>query len=118
MAYPDRLMAWVIYPLCLGEMGLELRFKRKPNLFNEGCYELYDMHSVSLPIKMMMGAPRVVYTHREVIQWPEGKELKIGDEIEVVEVLDKLDGKVKYYGDLPNGDSWILPLKAIPKNIR
>ena len=44
--------------------------------------------------------------------------LKMGYEIEVKEVLDKADGKVKYYGKIPNGDSWILLLKAIPANIR
>ena len=116
MGYPDRLMAWVK----AGDMGLELRFKKTPNLFEEGCYTLYCMHTVMLPKSLMMVIPYAVYREDSIIILRDDKQgrLKMGYEIEVKEVLDKADGKVKYYGKIPNGDSWILLLKAIPANIR
>lgn len=116
MGYPDRLMAWVR----AGDMGLELRFKKTPNLFEEGCYTLYYISTVMLPKSLMMVIPYAVYREGSIIISQDDKQgrLKMGYEIEVKEVLDKADGKVKYYGKIPNGDSWILLLKAIPANIR
>lgn len=117
MGYPDRLMAWVR----AGDMGLELRFKKTPNLFEEGCYTLYCMHTVMLPKSLMMVIPYAVYREGSIIISQDDKQghvLKMGYEIEVKGVLDKAEGKVKYYGKIPNGDSWILLLKAIPANIR
>lgn len=117
MGYPDRLMSWVRS----GDSGLELRFKKTPNLFEEGGYTLYYMHTVMLPKSLMMVIPYAVYREGSIIILIDDKQshvLKMGYEIEVRGVLDKADGKVKYYGKIPNGDSWILPLKAIPANIR
>lgn len=116
MGYPDRLMAWVR----AGDRGLELRFKKTPNLFGEGCYTLYYIRTVMLPKSLMMVIPYAVYREDSIIILRDDKQgrLKMGYEIEVKEVLDKADGKVKYYGKIPNGDSWILTLKAIPANIR
>lgn len=121
MGYPDRLMAWVRE----GDMGLELRFKKTPNLFEDGCYTLYYIRTVMLPKSLMRVIPYVVY-HEGSITFlsflrddKQSRVLKMGYEIEVREVLDRADGnKVKYYGKIPNGDSWILTLKAIPANIR
>lgn len=116
MGYPDRLMAWVRK----GDMGLELRFKKTPNLFEEGCYTLYYISTVMLPKSLMMVIPYAVYCEDSIIISQDDKQgrLKMGYEIEVKGVLDKADGKVKYYGKIPKGDSWILLLKAIPANIR
>ena len=117
MGYPDRLMAWVR----TGDIGFELRFKKTPNLFEEGCYTLYYIRTVMLPKSLMMVIPYAVYREGSIIILRDDKQshvLKMGYEIEVKEVLDKADGKVKYYGKIPNGDSWILTLKAIPANIR
>lgn len=120
MGYPDRLMAWVKK----GNGGLELRFKKTPNLFEDGCYTLYYIRTVMLPKSLMRVIPYVVY-HEGSITFlsflrddKQDRVLKMGYEIEVREVLDRADGKVKYYGKIPNGDSWILTLKAIPANIR
>lgn len=117
MVYPDRLMTW-LYPNCLGYNVFELRFKHTPSLFEEGCYTLYKVHWVNLPIKIMIERWDEIHIYDEIMKQLKEGELKVGSEIEVMEVLDKADGKVKYYGKLPNEDSWILPLKAIPKNIR
>lgn len=121
MGYPDRLMAWVR----AGDMSsLELRFKKTPNLFDEGCYTLYYIRTVMLPKPLMMIIPYAVYREGSITflsllrDDKQSHVLKMGYEIEVKEVLDKADGKVKYYGKIPNGDSWILLLKAIPANIR
>ena len=120
MGYPDRLMAWVR----VGDMGLELRFKKTPNLFEDGCYTLYYIRTVMLPKSLMMVIPYVVYREDSINflsflrDDKQSRVLKMGYEIEVREVLDRADGKVKYYGKIPNGDSWILTLKAIPANIR
>ena len=121
MGSPDRLMAWVR----AGDMSsLELRFKKTPNLFDEGCYTLYYIRTVMLPKPLMMVIPYAVYREGSITflsllrDDKQSHVLKMGYEIEVKEVLDKADGKVKYYGKIPNGDSWILLLKAIPANIR
>lgn len=111
MEHPKRLMGWIN----LFDNSMEVRMRHCPNLFGESIYEVYSMHTISLPISIMLGLPRGEY-HR-------GRLYILGDNQGVNTCIDM----GSQFLVEPHGDKWLgklfnsrveLPLKVIPNNIR
>lgn len=113
MEYPERLMGWVN----LFDSSMEIRMRHNPNLFEENTYEVYDMHTVSLPIRVMLGNPRgqwhnnTLYITDSDKPWDMGTPINLGSQF-LVEAFDD-----KWKGNMVNGKVNLI-LKRIPDNIR
>lgn len=113
MEYPERLMGWVN----LFDTSMEVRMRHNPNLFEENLYEVYGMHTVSLPIKVMLGNPKgqwhnnTLYVVDADKPWDMGEPINLGSQFRVEAFGDRWKGKMV-------NSRVNLILKRIPDNIR
>ena len=112
MEYPERLMGWVN----LSEGSMEIRMKHCPNLFEENTYEIYDMHTVALPIRVMIGNPKGEY-HGGRLYVIDYENLLNSPYITLGSQFSVKPNEDKWLGKLINTKVEIL-LKPIPKNIK
>lgn len=115
MEYPKRLMGWVN----LSDISIEIRMRHSPTLFEENTYEVYDMHTVQLPISssIMLGLCTGQWHNNTlyITDWNKPHDMGIPINLGSQFLVEPKDDR--WLGKLINTKVEIL-LKPIPKNIK